>query len=226
MRTISIIIVLMLSVTSFSQSFEKPFVAVSGESILSIMPDYALIKVRVETTATTAVETKKKHDISVDAVLKFLKKHKIDSKDVATQYLNLKKSYDYNTKTYQFNANQSIFITLRDFKQYEKLLQGLFENGITALDEVQFATTELEKHQTQARKLAVLNAKQKATEYAATLNQTVGKALVISEFQHLNLPHFEAKSMLVDAAVINYRETIAINEIQVKAQVTITFELH
>lgn len=225
MKNLLIFIALIIPFLTSAQTNEKPYIAVSGESVIKVIPNYAIIKVRVEASAKTAAEAKKKHDVSVDAVLKLLKKMKFDSKDMATQYLNLNKIYDYNTKEYNYVANQSIHITLKDFNKYEALLQGLFESGVNSIDGIQFATTEFEKHITAARKLAIQQAKQKATEYASELNQNVGKAIVISEFENINVPRFEQKMALEEVVVSGYRETIAIGEILITAKVNVTFEL-
>jgi uncharacterized protein YggE len=221
------IFALMISLLAFAQSTEnKPIIAVTGESSVKVMPDYAIIKVRVEASSKSAADAKKKHDISVDAVLKFIKKMKIDTKDVATQFMNLNKVYDYNTKEYHYEANQSIQITLRDLNNYEKLLQGLFESGLNNIDGIHFASNDIEKHKSTARKLAIQNAQIKATEYARELNQSIGKAIIISEFQQNENPRFESKMMLDAVAVSNNQlETIAIGEIMVSAKVNVTFEL-
>lgn len=227
MKNLTLIIALMISFSSMAQLNEsKPYVSVTGESVVKVMPDYVIVKVRVEANAKSAAEAKKKHDVSVDAVLKFLKKMKLDSKDIATQYLNLNKVYDYNTKEYNYTANQSIHIILRDLRTYEMLLQGLLESGINRIDGIQFASNDIEKHESMARKLAIQNAKQKATAYANELNQSIGKAISISEYQDISNPRFESKMMLHEMAVSNDGiETLAIGEIAVSAQIKVIFEL-
>ncbi len=220
-----LVLTMLFSMMVFSQSNEKPFVAVFGESSIKVMPDYAIVKIRVEAIAKTAAEAKKKHDLSVDAVLKMLKKMKFDSKEIATQYMNLNRNFDYSTKEYQFVATQSIHITLKDFNKYEALMQGLFESGVSHIDDVQFASTDIEIYKAQARKLAVQNAKQKAIEYAGVINQSVGKALVISEFQQSIAPMYETKMALQEVIISNPRETIAVGELMVTAKLNITFEL-
>ena len=180
MKNVILFAVFFSSIIAFAQDkLEIPTINVFGESTIKAIPDYVVIKVRVEETANTAEEAKKKHDIGVDGVLKLLKKMKLDSKDYSTQFMNLNKVYDYNTKVYNYTANQSINIVLRDLTKYEKLIQGLLENGINRIDGIQFATTEIEKHQTAVRKLAILNAKSKALEYVGELGQTIGKAILI-----------------------------------------------
>lgn len=225
MKILYTIFVLMISMSSFSQTTEfKPTINVVGESTIKVIPDYVIVKVRVEENAKSASEAKKRHDISVDAVMKFLKKMKFDTKDISTQYMNLNKVYDYNLKEYNYTANQSINIVLKDLTKYEKLIQGLLENGINRIDGIQFASTEIEKHQSTVRKLAVQNAKLKALEYVGELGQTIGKATYISENQNNPNPMFK---MSFDEVAISSgnMETLAIGEMAVSAKVIVSFEL-
>lgn len=217
----------MISLSSFAQNTElNPTINIIGESIVKVNPDYVIVKVRVEENGKTAAEAKRKHDISVDAVMKYLKKIKIDAKDISTQYMHLNKVYDYNTKEYNHTANQSINIVLKDLTKYEKLIQGLLESGINRIDGIQFASTEIEKHQSNARKMAIQNAKKKALEYVGELGQTIGKAVNISEFNISTYPTYNTKMMMSDAmSSTQEMETIAVGEMVVTAKVNVSFEL-
>mgnify|MGYP004702111187 CR=1 FL=1 len=227
MKNVILFAVFFSSIIAFAQDkLEIPTINVFGESTIKAIPDYVVIKVRVEETANTAEEAKKKHDIGVDGVLKLLKKMKLDSKDYSTQFMNLNKVYDYNTKVYNYTANQSINIVLRDLTKYEKLIQGLLENGINRIDGIQFATTEIEKHQTAVRKLAILNAKSKALEYVGELGQTIGKAILISEFQNNITPMYNTKMAFNETYIADgSMETIAVGEIVIYAKINVSFEL-
>ncbi|MDP2089521.1 MAG: SIMPL domain-containing protein [Flavobacteriaceae bacterium] len=227
MKTTFILFVFLISFSSIAQMTDtKPMISVVGESTLKVIPDYVIIKVRVEEIAKTAAEAKKRHDISVNTVIKFLRKMKIDSKDIATQYLNLNKVYDYSTKEYNFTANQSIDIVLKDLTKYENLIQGLLESGINRIDGIQFASTEIEKHQSNARKLAIQNAQLKALEYVGELRQTIGKAIHISEINVATYPVYNTKMMMNEAVTaFSGTETIAIGEIVIYGKVNVSFEL-
>ena len=102
MKNVILLAVFLFSTPVFAQDKnELQTINVLGESTIKVIPDYVVIKVRVEETANTVEVAKKKHDIGVDGVLKFLKKMKLDTKDYSTQYINLNKVYDYNTKVYR-----------------------------------------------------------------------------------------------------------------------------
>ncbi|MDP3352601.1 MAG: SIMPL domain-containing protein, partial [Flavobacteriaceae bacterium] len=119
-----------------------------------------------------------------------------------------------------------INIVLKDLTKYEKLIQGLLESGINRIDGIQFASTDIEKYQSNARKLAIQNAKMKALEYVGELGQTIGKAINISEFNTSTYPTYNNKMMLSDSMSSNQEmETLAIGEMAVTAKVNVSFEL-
>jgi len=202
-----------------------PAVTVNGEGIVKIIPDEVVIKSRIEHSGDKPQEVKMQNDVVVDAVIKYLKSEGVPEKNIQTDYVNLNKNYNYNDKTYSYVANQAISIKLDDLKNYEKIMSGLFKAGLNRIDGVQFKSSEMEKYMTEARKKAVLNAKSKATEYASSLNQTIGKAISISEVQVNNFPPMYRMNEMKASSDSMEQETIAPGEMEINAQVTVAFEL-
>ena len=202
-----------------------PAVTVNGEGIVKVIPDEVLIKSRIEHDGDNPQEVKKQNDAVVDAVIKYLKSEGIPEKNIQTDYVNLNKNYNYNDKTYSYVANQAISIKLDDLKNYEKIMSGLLKAGLNRIDGVQFKSSEMDKYMTEARKKAVINAKNKASEYASALNQTIGKAISISEVQTNNYPPVYRMNEMKASSDSMEQETIAPGEMEVTANVTVAFEL-
>ena len=76
-------------------------------------------------------------------------------------------------------------------------MNGLLDTGINRINGIQFSSSNSEALQREARIKAIENAKQKATEYASVLNQSIGKALKISEFQNVSAPMPMLRSCLL-----------------------------
>ncbi|MBC9795343.1 SIMPL domain-containing protein [Sinomicrobium weinanense] len=201
-------------------------ISVSGEGTVKVIPDNVTLKVRVENEGKSAGEVKKLNDVLIDKVLKFCKEMKIDSKDVRTEYLNLNKNYDYQTKEYKYVANQSLSIRLKDLSKYEALTQGLLDAGINRIDGVTFGASNIEELQSKARIKAVENARKKAEEYATALGKSVGDPIYLSETglsEPIPMPRFA--TMKVEADASGGRESIAIGEMSIEATVNVGFEL-
>lgn len=203
-----------------------PQISVSGEGKIKVAPDEALITLGVENTGKDATEVKKKNDETVDAILKAIKKNGIPASDYQTQNVSLHKNYDYNQKKYSFYASQTISIHLKDLKKYDALMMSLVDAGVNTIQGVEFKSSKIEEHQSEARKKAMLDAKKKAEDYVSVLGQKVGKAIQISDNSQVSYPRpvyrtLAKTEMLADAP----QETLAIGEIEVTANVSVSFEL-
>lgn len=205
---------------------ERPMVSVTGEGVVKVAPDEVLIKSRIEHEGESAAGVKKQNDEVVDKIIRYLKSQGIDEKDIKTEYINLNKRYDYNDKTYTYVANQAISIRLRALKNYEKIMKGLLENGLNRIDGIQFKSSEMEKYEKEARKLAVLDAQNRARELAEPLGQEIGKAVSISEMDYNSFqPVYRMDEAVEMSAAKGSQQTIAPGELEIKIKVNVGFEL-
>jgi len=206
-----------------------PQISVSGEGKIKVTPDEAIITVAVENTGKEAAEVKKKNDEIVDKVLKLIKQRGIPTADYQTQRVNLYKNYDYNTKKYNYVANQTISIHLKDLTKYDKLMMDLVDSGINSIQGVEFKSSKIKEFERDARKKAMVDAKQKAEDYVSVLvGQKVGKALVISDNSYTNYPrpvYASMKSVDVAYEQMPEKETLAIGEIEIISNVSVSFVL-
>lgn len=214
----------------FAQEVKQvPQISVSGEGKIKVIPDEAMITVSIENTSKEAAEAKKANDIIADKVLKLIKKNGIDTKDFQTQRMNLYQNYDYNTKKKNYVANQTIAIHLKDLSKYNDLMMELVETGINGIQGVEFMSSKIKELEKQARKNALLDAKAKAEDYVSVLaGQKVGKALLISDNSQTNYPQPQYRGMMKTMAMESDsipRETLAIGEIEIVSNVSVTFVL-
>src|SRR5699024_10882712 len=147
-----------------AQNTQPTGITVNGEGIVKVTPDRVKIKARVENKAQSAKEAKEKTDKSVRQILDFLKKQKLAKEDYETDYINLDKKTDYNTKETHYHAEQSISITLHNIEDYSSILSGLMNSGINRIDGVTFEDSQIKKHQKEARIKAIENPKEKAED--------------------------------------------------------------
>lgn len=217
----------LFSITMNAQDTPQNTVDVTGIGIVTVVPDQANITVRNESTGKDAALVKQENDRVIGNVLSFLREMKINDKDVKTEYVRLNKNYDYNSKTYNYAANQTISIRLKDLDKYESLINGLISTGINRIDGVSFSSSNKEALESEARKKAIANAKMKAEEYAGVLNQTIGKAITISEFSFQSSTPYPKNRMVMGAMADSSQEpqTLATGEMEVRATVNVSFLL-
>jgi uncharacterized protein YggE len=205
---------------------QVPQISVSGEGKIKIVPDQAIVTVGFQNTGKDAKEVKALNDEVVDKVLKFLKKSGIPASDYKTNNVSLGKSYDYEKKKYNFQASQTLNITLKDLSKYDDIMMGLNDAGINAIEGVEFKSSKMEELEREARKKAILNAKQKANDYVSVLGQKVGKALLITDnsIGYIPQPMYKGGMMaMADSAMP--RETLAVGELEININVSVVFAL-
>jgi uncharacterized protein YggE len=229
-----VIVVVILLVSSMleaqdSKSIQTPQISVSGEGKIKVTPDMGVVSLGVENTGKDAAEVKKLNDDIIDKVIKYIKKNGIQASDFQTTNVSLYKNYDYEKKKYNFVANQTITVTLKDLKKYNEFMMGISDTGVTTIHGVEFKSSKLTEYESDARKSAMLNAKKKAEDYVSVLNQKVGKAVLISDNSSVYYPPapmFKGVAMAMDREAGGMpRETLAVGEIEISATVQVSFVL-
>ena len=229
MKKVVLFLTIMFMTMSYGQETKQiPQINVNGEGKVKVAPDQVLISATVETKGNNAKDVKKQNDEKMDAVLKFIKKMNIPTADFKTKQVALNPQYDYEKKKTTYNATQTVEIVLKDLSKYDELMEGLVQQGINRLDKVSFETSKLVQLQSDARKLAMKDAKAKAEDYVSVLGQKVGKAFVISDNSQIYHPQpmYAAMRMKESADAMGAsNETLAIGEIEVTANVSVSFIL-
>ncbi|MDI5896321.1 MAG: SIMPL domain-containing protein [Flavobacterium sp.] len=226
-KALLILSVLFISMSYGQEVKQVPQINVSGEGKVKVIPDQATIAVTVETKGNNAKDVKKQNDEKIDAVLKFIKKMNLAPADYKTQRVSLNPQYDYEKKKHSYNATQTIEILLRDLSKYDELMEGLVDQGINRIDNVTFQSSKLAQYQSEARKLAMKDAKLKAEDYVSVLGQKVGRAMTISDNSQTYYPQpmYAAMKTMESSDASAPRETLAVGEINITANVTVSFIL-
>ena len=206
---------------------QVPQISVTGEGKVKVVPDQAIIRVGFQNSGKDAKEVKALNDEVVDKVIKFLKKSGIPATDYKTNNVSLYKSYDYEKKKYNFQASQSLSITLKDLSKYDEITMGLNDAGVNSIQGVEFKSSKMETYEREARKKAMENAKQKAADYVSVLGQKVGKALLITDNSQSYIPQpmYKGNMMAMATDASAPRETLAVGELEINTNVSVTFAL-
>ena len=230
MKKLILLLTLITTMNVMSQEQHKlvPQISVSGEGKIKVRPDVAVIQLGVQNNGKDAKEVKTLNDVTIEKVIKYIKKFNIPTSDYQTAQMSLQKNYDYEKKKYSYQANQTISVTLKDISKYDAFMMDVMDTGINVINGVEFKSSKMETYETDARKKAVLNAKKKADDYISVLpGQKVGKAILISENSYTNYPQpvYMAKGMRAEAADATPRETLAVGEIEIVCTVNVSFSL-
>ncbi|MEN2413330.1 SIMPL domain-containing protein [Flavobacterium mesophilum] len=229
MKKLVLFLTIMFMTMSYGQEIKQiPLINVNGEGKVKVAPDQVCVSATVETKGNNAKDVKKQNDEKMDAVLKFIKKMNIPTADFKTKQVALNPQYDYEKKKTSYNATQTVEIIVRDLSKYDELMEGLVQQGINRIDKVTFESSKEAQLQIEARKLAMKDAKAKADDYVSVLGQKVGKAFTITDNSQIYRPQpmYAAMRMKESADSMGAsNETLAIGEIEITANVSVSFVL-
>jgi uncharacterized protein YggE len=158
-------------------------VSASGTAVLYVAPDRALIKLGVQTNATTPDGARDANEREIQAVMRAIKALGIDAKDIATDnYLVYPIYQDYAELVIKgYRVDNTVSITLHDVTLADDVLVTALQSGANEVQDITFYTSELRKYRDQARDLAVRAAGEKAAALAQSAGAQTGCVLSISE---------------------------------------------
>lgn len=169
-------------------------VSVTSTGSADVVPDAARAAITVEVTdPTSAQKAQEDAAVATTKVLDALKAAGIDSKDIATQAINVGPTYNYTQDGGQeltgYRAAQSITVTLRDLSTAGATLDAAVAAGGNAVrvDSLTPFVVDPTIAANKAREQAVAIAKAQAEQYAKLLGFTLGAVANVSE-QTSNMP--------------------------------------
>lgn len=175
-----------------AQTANPHTVSFSGEGKILAKPDIAVVYLSLITEAKTAKAAQDDNSAKSQATIAFLKKQKIDEKDIKTTGYNISPQYIYSPvsadspttkppQIYSYQVNQTIEIKVRDLAKVSEILDGVVLVGVNQISGLIFQTDDPEKLKAEARELAIKDAKEKANELKKQLGIRLGKIINFSE---------------------------------------------
>lgn len=184
-RPILILALVLAASANLSASGSLP---VTGEAVILVVPDQVIVTIGIEMRQVQLAAAKEQHDAIATRVNAAIAGLGIKPDQVGTDCLEIAPYYHDNTANERlvpeyYRINRTLVITLNDVTKVDALLSGVLTAGATHVHNVEFRTTQLRKHRDEARRLAIRAAHDKAILLAGEMEQTVGKAVAISEAQ-------------------------------------------
>lgn len=203
-------------------------VYVNGQGVVMIAPDTASVIVGVNIIDTTLSSAQEKATVQMTAVIDALKAAGIDEKDIQTvnYSVNILQNYDQsgNPSTIEgFQVSNQVSVTVRDLAQLGSILDTVVAQGANAIYGISFYVDDPSEATSQARVLAVQDAKKKADELAVAAGMKVGRIISISETyfaQPYPMPYGRAEAADMAAAV-----PIQAGSTAITVDIQVTYEL-
>jgi uncharacterized protein YggE len=236
-----IIAILIKTTPGLAENRTERTITVTGEAEIKVVPDRVILTLGVETSDKSLLIAKNQNDATMKKILRLTKDYQIGSQKVQTDYLNIEPRYNDRYENREFIGyfvRNAVVITIDKVELFEDFLGKALTTGANYVLGIDFQTTELRKHRDEARKLAIRAAKEKAIDLAGELGQKIGKPCKIVEIGNGWYSSYGSawgrgwRSGMSQNIVQSFggdsysgEVTVALGQINVKANVTVTFEL-
>lgn len=159
-------------------------ISVNGTAEVRVAPDEVVLTVGVETDSPEIARARAENDRRIKAIVAAARENGVASEHVKSDFLDIQPRYkdEYSHREFLgYFARRSLVITLRDVSKFEALLSSVLVAGANYVHGIDFRTTELRKHRDEARRLALIAAREKASAMTATMGVSLGAPVSIQE---------------------------------------------
>ncbi len=200
-------------------------ITVTGTGTVAAAPDMASISLGVTTQGQTAAEALTANNAAMADVMARLSSAGIAPRDLQTSNLQLQPNWvqPEGAQAAQINgytASNMVTARVRDLAILGGVLDAAVKDGANTLNGIAFEQSDPAPAQSAARKLAVEDARARASEMLQAAGVGLGKIVSMQESGGYVSPMPMVKAMMDEAAV-----PVAAGELGVSAQVTVVFEI-
>jgi uncharacterized protein len=162
---------------------------VSGQGIAYGSPDVADVEIGVQAQATTVAEARQQAATSMDAVVSSIKGNGVADADIRTVQFTVDPRYSTprpdgtQSQIIGYQVSNVVTVRVRKLDTVAKIVDNASAAGgnNAVIRSMRFSILDQTKLQTEARELAVKEAKDRADKLASLNGVKVGKALQINE---------------------------------------------
>lgn len=216
-------------------------ISVDGKGEKASIPDIATFSFTVTETAKTVAEAQDKATAKTDAALKAIKDGGVADKDIKTLSYNINPHYEYqNSVCTQYSCppsksiltgyevSQAVEVKVRDLSKAGTLFSLIGNESVQNIQGLNFTVDDIEKAKSEARALAIADAKTKANNIARDLGVRLVRITNFSDSTNYPMPYY-ARGVAMDLSAKNQAAPVApsipAGEQEITSNVTITYEI-
>lgn len=231
--TLAVIIFALFNVVVvLSQTSNESKISVTGTAEIYVQPDEAIINMGIKVWDEDMDDARAKFYENSEKLSTLLQIYNIDDKFIKTDMINIEPTYKkFHKQSYEgdivsgYRFFKRISVTVKDIEKVEEMLTKIIYSGATNLYGVNYQTSEFREYMDQARKEAILAAKEKAEMLAAELGQSVGKAIKIEEPSMAGNPWGRSANVTMLSGSNESGPDIQPGMIKISASINVVFEL-
>jgi len=205
-------------------------ISVSGEGRVSVAPDMALLSIGVSTKEDTVAAANSAVQAAMDRLLSSLKGNGIVEKDIQTSQFSISPEYDYQLSEPRltgYRVTHMLQVKVRQIDQAGKVIDDSVEaaGDLVQVGSISLTVDDTTAMASQARELAMADAKAKAEELARLAGVELGKPISISESSYTPSPPVMYDRAFASAEAAPAATSISTGELEVVVSVQITYAI-
>lgn len=224
-----LLLALLMSLPTFAGgSGEIPTVTVIGTGVITLKPDTASITLAVETVNTEVSVAATENAELMTRVTDALLQAGVAKDDIATRnyYVSQDSSYNQETRKTEYSdyrVSNNLTITVRAIDKTGSVIDAALSAGANRLSNVNFYASDAVDAYEEARKLAIMQAKDAAQTLATAAEKKLGETTTIEEYNNPAAYRntFSEKAFMSDSAPT----PITAGDTEISVRVQVVFEL-
>ena len=213
-----------------SSETEDRIIQVNGSGSVAGEPDLATLDLGVAVERETVAEAREAAAVSMTALLNSLRGNQVAEEDIQTGNLGIHPLYDYGDKGRTlrgYMVNNTVRVKVRKLETLSAVIDDAADAGGNniIINSIQFMIEDTTPLQTQARRMAVEDAEEKARTLAETSGTELGEPLSITETTYFQGPPspFLAEEAFADAARTS--TPVLTGELTVTVNVNVVYQI-
>lgn len=216
---------------SLVQAQDLRTISVDGTSTLKVAPNKAVVNISIENTAKDAKEASEQNAIVMNKIQSAILGLSITKDKLQTINYDLSPVYDLNNSSRKitgYRVTNEITVNIEDINLVGTVIDTAINAGASRVNSVEFGLQDSDIYKDKVLAQAILDAKRKAQVIA----QTLGKNIVNVVSVNTGNTYIEARSlnnamyMKADSALMDTSAPIQSGDINVKANVSVVFEMN
>jgi uncharacterized protein YggE len=160
-------------------------VSVTGSGQVFLVPDVAYVYIGVHSQSENVAEALSQNNEQAQAVTDALKKLGTEAKDIQTTSFNIYPQQQYEPNSGKVTStiymiDNTVYVTVRDLKKLGEMLDVVVRSGANSINGITFDVVDKESAMSEARGLAITNARKQAEELAKASGVTLGDVQAIT----------------------------------------------
>ena len=217
-------------VTGLNLSGQQQGIWVSGQGKVAAVPDIATLRLGIEAQESSVAQAQTQAAGAMDKVMAALTNNGVAKKDIQTQYFNITRVTRWDDKNQQevvigYRVTNVVTAKIRNIDKTGSIIDAVAAAGgdLTQVNGIDFSVDDPSDYYTEARKLAMADAKSKANQLAEQAGVTLGKATYITENSYS--PPIPAPVRFEAKAAMDAETPISAGEMEITTSVQVTYAI-